>query len=157
MPRGRTGPAHMEAVYAKQAEAAKLKRNGYGWDEVARMVGYGDRSAAFNAVRRLMVRNRELAYGEADLYRAESLERLEELFRIQFERALKGDNKATTQCRLIISQIGDLRGEKAPVKLEWADDDVNRLLREAQEEFDKRVAELDRQASGAAAGQAADG
>lgn len=143
---GKAEPAFMEQVYEKARQAAELKRAGYTWDEVARLSGYGNKSSAFEAVKRLMVRNRDLAYGEADLYRAESLERLEELFRVQFERALKGDDKATTQCRLIISQIGDLRGEKAPVKLEWAESDVDRLLREAQEEFARRAAELDREA-----------
>lgn len=157
MARGGRDVAKMEEVYARKAEAAKLKRAGHTWDEVAKLAGYSDRSVAFSAVKSLMIRNRELAYGEADLYRAESLERLEELFRVQFERALKGDDKATTQCRLIISQIGDLRGEKAPIKLEWTESDVDRLLREAQEEFARRAAELDRETGGAPARQATDG
>ncbi len=144
----RHSPDRMEEVYRKQAEAARLKREGHSWDEVAQLAGYADRAGAFNAVKRLMLRNRDLAYGEADLYRAESLERLEELFKVQFQRALKGDDKATTQCRLIISQIGDLRGEKAPVKLEWTESDVDRLLREAQEQFEQRARELDQQAGG---------
>lgn len=156
MARGGRDPAHMEKIYEKQARAAELKRDGHTWQEVAQLAGYASRSSAYEAVRKLMVRNRDLAYGEADLYRAESLERLEELFRTQFVKARSGDDKATTQCRLIISQIGDLRGEKAPVKLEWADSDVDRLLREAQEEFDRRVTELDRQAGATQAGPATD-
>lgn len=150
---GKTSPAHMEDIYRKRRIAAEAKRNGHTWDEAARQAGYADGPSAYKAVKVLMIEQRDLAYGEADLYRQESLERLEELFRVQFARAMAGDDKATTQCRLIISQIGDLRGEKAPVKLEWAESDVDRLLREAQEEFARRAAELDREASAVQAPQ----
>jgi hypothetical protein len=142
----RWSPEKKEAVYAKRTKALELKRAGYGWAEIAILVGYSNRASAYSAVKNLMIEQRDLAYGEADLYRQESLDRLEVLFRKQFELALRGDDKATTQCRLIISQIGDLRGEKSAIKLEWAESDVDRLLREAQEEFARRAAELDREA-----------
>jgi hypothetical protein len=149
----RNGPAEREETYNKRRRAAELRRAGVPWTDIAKEVGYADRATAATAVRRLMVEQRDLAYGEVELYRQESLERLEELFRIQFERARRGDDKATTQCRLIISQIGDLRGEKAPIKLEWTESDVDRLLREAQDEFERRARELDRQAEGTQAPQ----
>jgi hypothetical protein len=152
----RHSPADKELVYRKRSEAAKLKREGHGWEEIAQLVGYADRAGAFNAVKKLMLEQRDLAYGEADLYRAESLDRLESLLKVQMVKAMAGDDKATTQCRLIISQIGDLRGEKSAIKVEWGDSDVDRLLREAQEEFSQRVADLDRQAGRVQAPQGAD-
>jgi hypothetical protein len=148
--------AAREEAYRKRREAAKMKRAGHTWDEIAATVGYHDRSGACTAVKLLMQEQQGLAYGEADLYRQESLDRLEALLHACWKMAMEGSDKHVTQARLIISQIGDLRGEKAPLEVQFGESDVDRLLREAQEEFQRRAAELDQQASGVQAPSGAD-
>lgn len=152
----RSGPERADGWYEKAAEAAKLKRAGHTWAEVAIATGYASRQSAHDAVRRLMQDHQSLAYHEIALYRQESLDRLSELLKAVWPAAMRADDKMVTQARLIISQIGDLTGEKAPTKVEIGGSDVDRLLRDAVDEFERRAAELDRQAAGVQADQGSD-
>jgi hypothetical protein len=135
-------------VYDRARKAAEMRRDGRPWDEVAAECGYAGKGAAYNAVRARMVEARSLAYGEVELYRAESIERLEALLAAVMPMALKASEKHVESARRLIKQISDLRGEAQPVKVEIGESDVDRLLREATAEFERRAAELDRQAGG---------
>lgn len=140
-------PAEMVESYEKQRKAAEARRAGSTWDEVAVEAGYADRATAYNAVKRLMVRERELAYGEADLYRAESLDRLLELYKAARPLALAGSDKHLNVCARIIKQMGELRGENAPIQIEIGGSDVDQLLAAAEQELGRRAAAAQVQAS----------
>lgn len=127
-------------TYEKRRRAAEMKRAGYSWDEIAAEVGYASRGAAFNAVKALMMESRDLAYGEADLYRAESLDRLTELYKSARPLALAGSDKHMNVCLRIIKQMGELRGENLPLQVEIGMSDVDRLLRDAEAELGRRAA-----------------
>lgn len=147
-------PARMAEVYEKRRRAAELRRKGYTWADVAAETGYADQASAYNAVQALLREHQSLAYDEIAIYRQESLDRLTDLLKVAMAGALNGDEKMMREARLIISQIGDLTGEKAPIKHEIGESDVDRLLRDAVEEFQRRAAKLDREA-GAGTGPAA--
>lgn len=147
-------PAKQAETYEKRRRAAELRRAGWTWDAVAEEVGYSGKSAAHTAVKALLQEHQSLAYDEIALYRQESLDRLTDLLRVAMKGALAGDEKMMREARLIISQIGDLTGEKAPLQVQIGESDVDRLLREALDEFRRRTAQLDRKA-GADPGRAA--
>lgn len=147
-------PAKQAETYEKRRRAAELRRAGWTWDAVAEEVGYSSRGSAHAAVKALLQEHQSLAYDEIALYRQESLDRLTDLLRVAMGKALDGDEKMMRESRLIISQIGDLTGEKAPLQVQIGESDVDRLLREALDEFRRRTAQLDRKA-GADPGRAA--
>jgi predicted transcriptional regulator len=153
-----TRPAEDQSeVYLRRARAAELRRHGWKWDDIAAEVGYADKASAYGAVRYLLKEHQSLAYDQIGMYRQESLDRLTDLLKVAMDKALKGDEKMMTQARLIIAQIGDLTGEKAPMKLQLGESDVDRLLRDAVDEFNRRAADLDHQGQGIPADQAGDG
>jgi hypothetical protein len=138
--------AKREEIYRKRMKAAELRRHGWTWADIAHEVGYSGKSSAFGAVRELLKEHQSLAYDEIALYRQESLDRLSDLLRVAMKGALSGDEKMMREARLIISQIGDLTGEKAPVQVQIGESDVDRLLRDALEEFRRRTGADDREA-----------
>lgn len=140
-------PAKQAELYARKAKAAELRRKGHTWAEVAEACGWSDKGTAARAVKALLKEHQSLAYEEIALYRQESLDRLTDLLKVAMKGALAGDEKMMREARLIISQIGDLTGEKAPVQVQIGESDVDRLLRDAVEEFNRRAAELDQQAA----------
>lgn len=146
-PRYVTMPAaKLEEVYLKRRRAAELRRAGWTWDAIAAEVGYAGKQGAFGAVRELLKEHQSLAYDEIALYRQESLDRLTDLLKVATAKALDGDEKMMTQARLLISQIGDLTGEKAPVKVEIGESDVDRAIRELEAELARRTADSSGQA-----------
>lgn len=148
-------PEDREELYRKKMRAAELRRMGWRWDDIAVEVGYFNRGSAFNAVKSLMKEHQSLAYDEIALYRQESIDRLTMLLKAAMPKALDGDEKMMTQARLLISQIDDLTGAKAPVKVEIGESDVDRAIRELEAELDRRAAEHPGQAAavqGAAGG-----
>jgi hypothetical protein len=147
-------PAKQAEQYEKRRRAAELRRLGWTWDAVAEEVGYSGKGSACQAVKALLREHQSLAYDEIAIYRQESLDRLTDLLKVAMGKALEGDEKMMREARLIISQIGDLTGEKAPLQVQIGESDVDRLLREALDEFRRRTAQLDRKA-GADSGRAA--
>jgi hypothetical protein len=139
-------PAKQAETYEKRRRAAELRRLGWTWDAVAEEAGYSGKSAACNAVKALLHEHQSLAYDEIALYRQESIDRYLMLLEAAMPRALNGDEKMMREARLIISAIDDLIGTKAPQQVQIGESDVDRLLREALDEFRRRTAQLDRKA-----------
>lgn len=133
-------PAEREALYRRKMQAAEMRRKGSTWDEIAAEVGYAGKQGAYEAVKSLLKEHQSLAYDEIALYRQESLDRLTDLLKVAMKGALSGDEKMMREARLIISQIGDLTGEKAPVKVEIGESDVDRAIRELDAEIERRAA-----------------
>lgn len=149
-------PAKQVETYEKRRLAAELRRKGNTWDEVAKGAGYPDKASAYNGVKALLKEHQSLAYDEIATYRQESLDRLTDLLKVAMKGALAGDEKMMREARLIISQMDDLCGTKAPQQIQIGESDVDRLLRDAVEEFRRRTAELDRQAAAGAGDPAPD-
>ncbi len=147
-------PEQREASLRRAAEAAKLKRSGLTWEKVAEQTGYNDRSSAFRAVKQLLQQSRDLAYGEAELYREERMGQLNDLLAAVWPKAMKGDDKAVTQARLLVKQMAEMEGSIAPVRIEIGESDVDKALRELDAELQRRAAQAPGQAAGA---QAQDG
>lgn len=112
----------------KQRRAIEIVREGGKLDDVVAAGIYASRGAASNAIKSGMQRSRREMFAEAELYRAQQLDRLESLLSYIWPRAKMGDDKAVAEARRIISDIGDLTGAKAPVRFEIGEGDVDRLL-----------------------------
>lgn len=145
-------PAKKLPMYEKAHHAAELRRAGNTWDDIAAEIGYANRATACRAVKNLMIEARELAYGEADLYRMESLDRLLELYKAARPLALAGSDKHLNVCARIIKQMGELRGENMPVQIEIGMSDVDQLLAAAEQELGRRAAATQVEASRRQAG-----
>lgn len=143
-------PARKVETYEKRALAARLRREGHTWAEVAAGSGYADKASAYVAVRTLMIESRELAYGEADLYRAESLDRLTALLKAVWPKATEGSEKHVGRAMQLIKQMDDLTGASRPTEIQIGMGDVDALLRAAQQELGRRVASAREQVAGGA-------
>lgn len=139
-------PEITDEWYVKAAEAAKLKRAGHTWAEVAAMTGYASRGSAHSAVKRVLQEHQSLAFQEVALLRQESLDRYQDLLKAVWPAAMLGDDKAVTQARLLIQRIDVLTNTEAPVALQMGGSDVDRLLRDALDEFNRRASGFDREA-----------
>lgn len=149
-------PAKREQIYRRRMKAAEMRRKGHQWQEIADEVGFASRGAACAAVKELLREHQSLAYEEIALYRQESLDRLTDLLKVAMTKAIGGDEKMMREARLIISQMDDLTGAKAPIKVEIGESDVDRLLREAEAELGRRSAANTVQASRVQADPGAD-
>lgn len=125
-PKQQVAREHDAAV--KRREAIKIVREGGKLDDVVAAGWYHSRGAASNAIKRGMQEARREMFVEAELYRAQQLDRLESLLAYIWPRTVNGDEKAIAEARHIISDIGDLTGAKAPVRLEVGEGDLDRLL-----------------------------
>lgn len=112
----------------KRREAIRIVREGGKLDDVVSAGLYASRGAASVAIKTGMQEARREMFVEAELYRAQQLDRLETLLSYVWPRCKSGDDKAIAEARRIISDIGDLTGAKAPVRLEIGEGDVDRLL-----------------------------
>ena len=136
-----------------RAEVIRLRRAGKMYDEVTAMTGVPRGTAHRWVKEALKAAAAEL--GEiSEVYRAESMDRLTVLLGACWDRAVKGSDKHISEARRIISDMNDLMGAKAPVQVEIGESDVDRLLRDALEEFGRRTGADDRQAATAAGDQA---
>jgi hypothetical protein len=131
----------------RNAEIIHLKRLGHSHREIAKMVGCHPDTIT-DVHREAIAEVRDQMFTDTALYVAESLDRLGALLAAMMPRALAGDVKCATECRLIVSAMADFTGAKAPVRHEWQESDVDRAIRELGEVLERRA--------GADAGQAAD-
>jgi thioredoxin-like negative regulator of GroEL len=132
------------------------KRRGLTHVEVAEQVGSSVETVrrVLNAAVKDAAANR---LTEADLLVTERLEQYGALLNAVWDDAMVGNIKAVNAAIRILDQVSDLTGEKAPVRHEFGESDVDRLLREAIEEHRRRAERADRQAPGVQAHPGLDG
>lgn len=125
----------MKTNYPVQARAAEnrkaaldMVRAGKSYDEIVATGLYASRGAVSVAVRAGLEMSRKEMFTSAELYRAQSLDRLNALLGACWDRAIAGSKDHIAEARRIISDIGDLTGAKAPVRYEIGEGDVDRLL-----------------------------
>jgi hypothetical protein len=127
----------------------ELKRRGRTYAEIAFEVGCDKNTArvAFMAAVREAAADR---FTETALYVAEHMEQLGALLDAVWDRAMRGDDKATAEARRIIMAMADLDGSKAPVKHEFGESDLDRSIRELGEVLNRRAAAAEGQDAHAA-------
>lgn len=137
-------------------QAVELRRGGSDWDDIADIVGWASRGAAFTQVQRAMKAARREMFAEVELYRMESLDRLRELIKALWPR--RADEKVAAEIRRCTERMDKLTGAEPERKLrvEWGETDVDRALRELDAEVDRRAVAAAGQAVPDARGPAAD-
>jgi hypothetical protein len=117
-----------------------LRREGYDWDEIADTVGWASRGAAFTQIERAMRKAQREMFTEVELYRYESLERLRELIKALWPR--RADEKVAAEIRRCTERMDKLTGAEPDrtLRIEWGESDVDRALRELDEQITARTA-----------------
>jgi hypothetical protein len=136
--------------YEKLREAMILKRSGLTYEEIwLTILGvdgapfWPSRQALGIAVQRAMQHTIAELRHETIYYRAESIDRLQALLHAFWDRAMKGDVKAGTECRLIIEAISRLTGANAPIQFQIGESDVDTTIRELDDEISRRAASVE--------------
>ena len=91
----------------RETRALELALAGCGWDQVAKDLGYANRSGAWKAAQRGLSKRTELA---ADMYRSRSLVDLDLLQERSWGRAMRGDLRAVSVALRAIDQRSRLLG-----------------------------------------------
>lgn len=123
-PRSNGQATKPETVEAKEkaAQALELRKEGYGFQEIADKLGYNSVQAAHAAVKRsIMAIIREPA---EELIKVE-LERIDKMWRIHYVNAYNGDPDALKSCLKLMERRAKLLGLDAAQKIE----DVTGLTR----------------------------
>lgn len=126
----------------KEERALAARRTGADWETVAALAGYGSRGSAHRAAHNALQRLKAETVATADLYRTEALDRLNALLNACWEKAMAGSERHIDQARKIISDMADLTGAKAPVRVEIGEGDIDRLLAGLDAELHRRSAAI---------------
>jgi len=94
-------------------EALRMKRDGYSYDEIAKALGYANRSGAFKAVESLLT---SMEVESVESYRKVENERLDRLLRTHAQLADEGDTQAAQVVLGIVKERAKLNGLYAPVE-----------------------------------------
>jgi hypothetical protein len=122
----------------KVREGIRLRHEGYSWDEVADMVGWASRGAAFTQIDRFMRKVIAETTTDVEVYRFESLERLRELVKALWPR--RADEKVAAEIRRCTERMDKLTGAERPTRIEFGEGDVDRAIRELDEQIIARAA-----------------
>lgn len=112
--RGATSPTRL-AIRERDEKAASLRRAGATWDQIARQLGYGSPAAAYN---RFMILMHEYPRETIEAARDLEADRLDQLQRALWPKALAGDQAAISTVLRIMDQRARLLGYNAPVRKE---------------------------------------
>lgn len=88
-------------------QALRLRKLGFSYDEIAQQCGYGDKGAAWNAIHRMLTRQKVEAVEEL---RALEAQRLDDLMRPFMLRAMKGESEAAAVVLRIMARRDALLG-----------------------------------------------
>jgi hypothetical protein len=121
-------------VVNKQRQALELRQAGYGYDTIAEMLHYSDRSGAHKAV----VAGLKACLREpAEQLRTLEEQRLDKLQTAVWAKALSGDAKMLDRALRILERRAKLLGLDAPqrAKMELTLDDVEREISRIEAEL----------------------
>lgn len=110
----KTGTQRLQAA-EKERQALELRKRGQTFDEIARAVGYADRSAAHKAVTRAL---KATLREPADEVRALYLERLDYVMACMAPRMAEGNPQAAAAYIKALERQAALLGLDAPLKTE---------------------------------------
>jgi transposase-like protein len=80
-----------QAIAEKRRQALELRKAGYGFDDIARALGYANAGGAYKAVQQAL---KETLREPADEVRKLELERVDRLMRAIWPRAIGGDGES---------------------------------------------------------------
>lgn len=87
------------AVVERRTRAVALARSGASYDDIAKELGYANRSGAWKAVQASL---RAVQADTVDEYRALTIDRLEALLAAVWDKAMTGDIHAVAAARRIV-------------------------------------------------------
>lgn len=137
----RASPRRIAAA-ERAANALRLRKAGVTYEMIASTLGYSSRQAAHRAVMRAL--DRTIQEPAEDLRKLE-LERLAELQRVLWPKALEADTRSVDRVLAIMERRARLLGLDAPVRAEVTETFTTRF----DEEIDalaERMQSLDQQA-----------
>jgi hypothetical protein len=129
-----------------------LRRKGLTIDEIVAELSAQhsivvSRTTIHDICSRHLKRANEELEASRDSFRAEIMERYQALLAASWQWALGGSARHIAEARHIIGDMADLMGVKAPIRHEFGESDVDRLLREALDEVERRAALAGQQAT----------
>lgn len=95
------GKIGLAEVRERETKAVQLRQAGVTYDQIAKAVGFADESGAYKAVRRAIERRQ---YDAVDDLRAMELDRLDELHRSLWPKALNGNLHAVDRLLRVMQQ-----------------------------------------------------
>jgi len=98
----------------KRTEAINLRRQGFGFQQIAEAIGFANSGAAFKAVRQGL--KEALREAGSEELRTLECDRLDELQRSRWEKAVGGDDAALDRVLKIMTRRAELLGLDAPQK-----------------------------------------
>ncbi len=119
-------------------KAIQLRHAGYSWDDIATECGWASRGAAYTQVKRANEHALSEMHEEVGLWRLQGLERYRELIKALWDRRF--DEKVAMAIMRIQERIDRLTGAEQPIRFDWGESDVDRALRDIDEEFRRRAA-----------------
>jgi len=121
----------------RQARALELRKAGWTFARIAATVGWAHESGARYSVTQALDALREDALEGAEKIRTLEIERLNELHRVAYEKALTGDLDAIDRALRIAARRAKLLGLDAPTRIEQTktagapdDEAFERLMRD---------------------------
>lgn len=88
----------------RQAEALELRKAGLTYEEIAKRIGYGSRTAAYNAVKRALTELAEETSASADRLRELENSRLDRLHTIAWQQAVEAKDLTAIDRAVRISE-----------------------------------------------------
>lgn len=129
----------------RRRKAIALRLAGAQYDHIAEQLGYTDRAAAYNDIRRSLEQNLKEGSADGETLRELNRLRMERLLVVAWNQAMTGDNKAMETARRLIESINKMYGIGTTLRVEHITiDQVDAEIAALQE----RLAENDRRLGG---------
>jgi len=130
----------------RDREIIQLRRRGTTYQSISELTGVSVQTAAAvvsDAARQAA----DLMFTDASLYVAEKLDQLGMLLNAVWDKAMGGDVKAVDAARHILSDMSDYTGARAPIQYSLGETDVDRAIRQLEEDLNTRARQAAEQAA----------
>ena len=114
-------PGVKEQARLRAIRALELRMAGLSYYQVATAVGFGSRSAAYNAVNKLLRKEDKAMEQQRIEYRTLSLQRCERMIRSYWPKAVQGDYVAADRVKMFMEREAKLLGLDAPAQVAITD------------------------------------
>lgn len=103
---------------ARTFEAVRLRTHGHTFEDIARQLGYADRSGAIRAVQRGLKQRAQEQAGDRDALIARDLELIDEIIKGLIPAVLKGVPRSAEVALKAMERRAALLGTNAPIKVD---------------------------------------
>ena len=144
---GHIVPGSKEKTIERDRQAIELRRAGASFDQIARQLGYANKSVAYNAVSRALKRTMASMSLDADAYRQLTMDRLDAMLLGVWRSATQGDVQAISAVLRIEERRANMLGLDAPKRTEVTGQDggpieVDQRVTYSVEERQQRILEI---------------